>query len=63
MISGYLNAVMEVNEKQKLHLIPKIKKYFNNDLKGKNIAFGDWLLNQIQMISGKHLPYILLMNC
>ncbi len=23
-----LNAVMEVNEKQKLHLIPEIKKYF-----------------------------------
>ena len=33
-----LNAVMEVNEKQKLHLIPKIKKYFKNDLKGKNFA-------------------------
>ncbi|PWT98153.1 MAG: UDP-glucose 6-dehydrogenase [Bacteroidetes bacterium] len=33
-----LNAVMDVNEKQKLHLIPKIKKYFNNDLKGKKFA-------------------------
>jgi len=33
-----LEAVMEVNEKQKLHLLPKIKKYFNNDLKGKKIA-------------------------
>ena len=33
-----LNAVMEVNEKQKLHLIPKIRKYFNNDLKGKRFA-------------------------
>ena len=33
-----LNAVMEVNEKQKLHLLPKIKAYFNNDLKGKKIA-------------------------
>ena len=33
-----LNAVMRVNEKQKLHLIPKIKKYFNNDLKGKKFA-------------------------
>ncbi len=33
-----LNAVMDVNEKQKLHLIPKIKKYFNNDLKGKHFA-------------------------
>jgi len=33
-----LDAVMEVNEKQKMHLIPKIKKYFNNDLKGKKIA-------------------------
>jgi UDPglucose 6-dehydrogenase len=33
-----LDAVMEVNEKQKLHLIPKIKSYFNNDLKGKKIA-------------------------
>jgi len=33
-----LNAVMDVNEKQKLHLLPKIKTYFNNDLKGKKIA-------------------------
>ncbi len=33
-----LDAVMEVNEKQKLHLIPKIKAYFNNDLAGKKIA-------------------------
>jgi UDPglucose 6-dehydrogenase len=33
-----LNAVMEVNEAQKLHLIPRIKKYFNGDLKGKHFA-------------------------
>ena len=33
-----LNAVMEVNERQKLHLLPKIRKYFNNDLKGKQFA-------------------------
>jgi UDPglucose 6-dehydrogenase len=33
-----LNAVMDVNEKQKLHLMPKIKQYFNQDLKGKHIA-------------------------
>jgi UDPglucose 6-dehydrogenase len=33
-----LNAVMDVNERQKLHLLPKIKKYFNNDLKGKQFA-------------------------
>ena len=33
-----LDAVMEVNEKQKLHLIPKIKAYFKNDLQGKKIA-------------------------
>ena len=33
-----LEAVMEVNEKQKMHLIPKIKAYFNNDIKGKKIA-------------------------
>ncbi len=33
-----LNAVIQVNEKQKLHLIPKIKKYFKNDLKGKRFA-------------------------
>jgi UDPglucose 6-dehydrogenase len=33
-----LNAVMDVNEKQKLHLIPKIKAYFKNDLKGKHFA-------------------------
>jgi UDPglucose 6-dehydrogenase len=33
-----LNAVMDVNEKQKLHLLPKIQKYFSNKLKGKHFA-------------------------
>jgi UDPglucose 6-dehydrogenase len=33
-----LDAVMDVNERQKLHLLPHIKSYFNNDLKGKKIA-------------------------
>src|ERR1700712_4814870 len=33
-----LNAVMDINEKQKLHLMPKINKYFNNNLKGKTFA-------------------------
>lgn len=33
-----LDAVMEVNERQKRHLIPKIKKYFNNNLSGKKFA-------------------------
>ena len=33
-----LNAVMEVNEKQKMHLIPKIQKYFGGKLKGKHFA-------------------------
>src|SRR5579872_1025142 len=33
-----LNAVMDVNEKQKLHLLPKIKAFFKNDLKGKHFA-------------------------
>ena len=33
-----LDAVMEVNTRQKLHLVPKIKEYFGNDLKGKRFA-------------------------
>jgi UDPglucose 6-dehydrogenase len=33
-----LNAVMDVNEKQKLHLMPKIQQYFNGDLSGKHFA-------------------------
>jgi UDPglucose 6-dehydrogenase len=33
-----LDAVMDVNEKQKLHLLPKIRKYFNGDLKGKHFT-------------------------
>ena len=33
-----LDAVMEVNEKQKTIIVPKIKEYFKNDLKGKKIA-------------------------
>jgi UDPglucose 6-dehydrogenase len=33
-----LHAVMDVNEKQKLHLISGIRKYFKDDLKGKHFA-------------------------
>ena len=33
-----LNAVMDVNEKQKLHLMSKIKEYFKGNLQGKRIA-------------------------
>ncbi len=33
-----LNAVEIVNEDQKLHLIPKVKAYFNGDLAGKHFA-------------------------
>jgi UDPglucose 6-dehydrogenase len=33
-----LNAVMDVNADQKTKLIPKIKEFFKNDLKGKTIA-------------------------
>jgi UDPglucose 6-dehydrogenase len=33
-----LEAVMAVNENQKIHLLPKIKSYFKHDLKGKRIA-------------------------
>ncbi len=40
--SGYhfqiLESVIDVNQKQKTALIPKIKKYFNNDLKGRQIG-------------------------
>jgi UDPglucose 6-dehydrogenase len=42
--SGYefriLDSVIEVNQKQKTALIPKIKAYFGDDLKGKR--FGIW---------------------
>lgn len=33
-----LNAVMDVNEKQKLHLMPKIMRFFNGNLSGKHFA-------------------------
>jgi UDPglucose 6-dehydrogenase len=33
-----IDAVMQVNENQKLNLIDKINKYFKNDLKGKTFA-------------------------
>src|SRR5579859_7015975 len=33
-----LNAVMDINEQQKLHLLPKIRKYFKDNLKGKRFA-------------------------
>ncbi len=33
-----LDSVTEVNERQKLHLISKIKRYYNNELAGKRFA-------------------------
>lgn len=33
-----LEAVMNVNEEQKTYIIPRIKKYFNGNLKGKHFA-------------------------
>lgn len=33
-----LNAVTDVNEAQKVHLVNKIKRYYNNDLAGKHFA-------------------------
>jgi UDPglucose 6-dehydrogenase len=33
-----LDAVMDVNERQKVHLVSKIKNYFDNDLQGKRFA-------------------------
>lgn len=33
-----LDAVMDVNERQKVHLVSKIKKYFEDDLQGKHFA-------------------------
>jgi len=33
-----LHAVEEVNESQKLHLIPKIKEFYGGDLKGRHFA-------------------------
>jgi UDPglucose 6-dehydrogenase len=33
-----MEAVMQVNEEQKLHLMPKIKKYFNDNLVGRHFA-------------------------
>lgn len=33
-----LNAVTSVNKRQKVHIVNKIKRYFNNDLAGKHFA-------------------------
>lgn len=33
-----LHAVMDVNTRQKRHLMPKINRYFNNELKGRHFA-------------------------
>ena len=33
-----LEAVMRVNEMQKLHLLPKVKNYFKNNIRGKKLA-------------------------
>jgi UDPglucose 6-dehydrogenase len=37
-VQALIMSSEEVNELQKLHLIPKVMKYFNNDLKGKHFA-------------------------
>jgi len=58
-----LNAVMDVNEKQKLHLMPKVSRYFDGNLKGKHFALWDLPLNPILMISGKLLHSISSMPC
>jgi UDPglucose 6-dehydrogenase len=33
-----LDAVMDVNERQKVHLVSKVKKYFDDDLQGKHFT-------------------------
>lgn len=33
-----LKSVMDVNEQQKVYIVPKVKAYFNNDLSGKHFA-------------------------
>lgn len=33
-----LEAVMDVNENQKIHLLPKVISYFRNDIRGKKLA-------------------------
>ena len=33
-----LKSVLDINEKQKKSLVPKVSRYFNNNLKGKKIA-------------------------
>ena len=33
-----LDAVMDVNERQKVHLVAKIKKFYNDDLQGRHFA-------------------------
>src|ERR1700722_18177442 len=35
---GILNKVMDINEKQKLHLVYKIKRYYKDNVKGKHFA-------------------------
>ena len=35
---GILESVIRINEEQKTIIVPKIKEYFKNDLKGKKIA-------------------------
>lgn len=33
-----LKSVMDVNEQQKVYIVPKVKSFFNNDLSGKHFA-------------------------
>jgi UDPglucose 6-dehydrogenase len=49
-----LTSVMEVNEKQKTIIVPKINDFFGGDLKGKHFAlWGLAFKNQIQTILEK----------
>ena len=49
-----LNAVMDVNNSQKVKLIPRIKEYFKGNLKGKLSQYGVCHLSRIQTTYARH---------
>ena len=58
-----IEAVEQVNNRQKFSISNKIVERFGENLERKNISpYGGWPLNQVQMICEKHQLYILSKN-
>ena len=57
-----LNAVMDVNETQRVSIVPKIKNYFGEDLEGKHFALWGLSFKPNTTTSAKHPALYIIKN-